>query len=96
MTTPTDVTARIDQLWIYPVKSCAGLSLAEAELTETGLAYDRSWMVVDADGAVLAVGRIHQLADGWCQVRYMAVAEAALDTQDFKKARAKAEAEYLA
>lgn len=34
-------------------------------------------MVLTADGAVLAVGRIHQLADGWCQVRYMAVAEAA-------------------
>jgi thioesterase domain-containing protein len=34
-------------------------------------------MVMGADGAVLAVGRVHQLADGWCQVRYMAVAEAA-------------------
>jgi len=34
-------------------------------------------MVLDADGVVLAVGRIHQLADGWCQVRYMAVAEVA-------------------
>lgn len=34
-------------------------------------------MVVDTNGAVLAVGRIHQLADGWCQVRYMAVAETA-------------------
>lgn len=34
-------------------------------------------MVRAADGQVLAVGRLHQLADGWCQVRYMAVAESA-------------------
>jgi len=24
--------ARIDALWVYPVKSCAGVSLTEAEL----------------------------------------------------------------
>ncbi len=34
-------------------------------------------MVRAADGQLLAVGRLHQLADGWCQVRYMAVAESA-------------------
>ena len=34
-------------------------------------------MIVDADGAALAVGRLHLLPDGWCQVRYMAVAESA-------------------
>lgn len=34
-------------------------------------------MVRAADGQVLAVGRLHQLADGWCQVRYMAVAGSA-------------------
>lgn len=44
-----DVQATIDQLWIYPVKSCAGVSLPEVELTDTGLAYDRSWMVVDSE-----------------------------------------------
>lgn len=34
-------------------------------------------MVRAPDGQLLAVGRLHQLADGWCQVRYMAVAESA-------------------
>jgi len=33
--------------------------------------------IVDSDGKVLAVGRLHRLADGWGQVRYMAVAEQA-------------------
>jgi len=62
MTTPTDVTARIDQLWIYPVKSCAGISLNEAELTETGLAYDRSWMVVDAQGTFVTQRELPRMA----------------------------------
>ena len=45
-----DVQATIAQLWIYPVKSCAGMPVTEAELTPTGLAWDRAWMVVDAAG----------------------------------------------
>jgi uncharacterized protein YcbX len=61
-TVPTDVSARIDQLWIYPVKSCAGISLNEAELTETGLAYDRSWMVVDAQGEFVTQRELPRLA----------------------------------
>ena len=62
MTAPTDVTARIDQLWIYPVKSCAGISLNEAELTETGLAHDRSWMVVDAQGTFVTQRELPRMA----------------------------------
>ena len=48
--TPNDVHATLEQLWIYPVKSCAGLSLPVATLTETGLMHDRGWMVVDETG----------------------------------------------
>jgi uncharacterized protein YcbX len=47
---PADVHATIAQLWVYPVKSCAGILMQAAELTETGLLYDRAWMVVDSDG----------------------------------------------
>ena len=35
-------------LTVYPVKSCAGIAVAKAALTETGLRFDRSWMVVEA------------------------------------------------
>lgn len=45
-----DVQARIARLFVYPVKSCAGIEVAEALLTETGLDLDRAWMVVDAHG----------------------------------------------
>jgi uncharacterized protein YcbX len=47
---PSDVQATIARLFVYPVKSCAGVELRESILTETGLEFDRAWMVVDASG----------------------------------------------
>jgi len=46
----SDVQGQIAQLMIYPVKSCGGVVVSEAVLLETGLQWDRHWMVVDADG----------------------------------------------
>jgi uncharacterized protein YcbX len=57
-----DVQATIAQLWVYPVKSCAGISLTEAELTDTGLLYDRAWMVVDADGEFVTQRELPRMA----------------------------------
>lgn len=45
-----DVQGRIARLFVYPVKSCAGVEVDEVELLETGLDLDRAWMVVDARG----------------------------------------------
>ena len=45
-----DVKAQISQLWVYPIKSCAGILVKEALLIETGLEFDRAWMVVDEAG----------------------------------------------
>ena len=49
--------AILSHLIIYPVKSCAGLSVAAATLTRAGLEVDgvgdREWMVVDQDGQFL-------------------------------------------
>lgn len=47
------VHARLARLFVYPVKSCAGVALEHALLTPTGLALDRAWMVVDAHGVFL-------------------------------------------
>lgn len=44
----SDVELRIHSLHVYPVKSCAGVDLSESLLVETGLEFDRAWMVVDA------------------------------------------------
>ena len=50
MSTEADVITRIARLFVYPVKSCAGVEVQESVLTETGLDLDRAWMVVDAQG----------------------------------------------
>ena len=46
----SDIHGQIARLFVYPIKSCAGVELTEAILTETGLDLDRSWMVVQDDG----------------------------------------------
>jgi uncharacterized protein YcbX len=38
---------KISQLFIYPVKSLAGISVNAAQLTDRGFQYDRRWMLVD-------------------------------------------------
>ncbi|EDL13080.1 mCG12387 [Mus musculus] len=44
----------VAQLWIYPIKSCKGLSVSEAECTAMGLRYghlrDRFWLVINEEG----------------------------------------------
>ncbi|WP_332746878.1 MOSC domain-containing protein [Hydrogenophaga sp.] len=57
-----DVQAAIEQLWVYPVKSCAGIQLPEAELTDTGLLYDRAWMVVDSEGGFVSQRELPRMA----------------------------------
>jgi uncharacterized protein YcbX len=45
---------RISQLFVHPVKSCAGIAVNEALLIDTGFEFDRTWMVVDAQGEFLS------------------------------------------
>lgn len=42
---------QIAELTSYPVKGCAGVPAQEAALTAAGLAHDRGFMVVDAEGS---------------------------------------------
>jgi uncharacterized protein len=58
----TPSSAAISRLFVYPVKSCAGVELREAELTETGLDLDRAWMVVDADGRFVTQRQLPRMA----------------------------------
>src|SRR3546814_19776819 len=44
------MTARIASLHIYPVKSCAAIDLAESPIDRAGLAGDRRWMILTAQG----------------------------------------------
>ncbi|MFE0374475.1 MOSC domain-containing protein [Streptomyces inhibens] len=54
--------ATVIELISYPVKGCAGVPTAEAELTPAGLAHDRSFMVVGADGVFRSQRKDPQLA----------------------------------
>ncbi|WGS48127.1 MOSC N-terminal beta barrel domain-containing protein [Paraburkholderia sp. D15] len=48
----------ISELFVYPIKSCAGIALNQARLFATGLEYDRCWMLADPSGAMLTQ-RVH-------------------------------------
>ncbi|WP_028117832.1 MOSC domain-containing protein [Ferrimonas senticii] len=52
----------VTELWIYPVKGLAGISLTEAEVTATGLKWDRHWMVVDDKGRFVSQRQLPQMA----------------------------------
>ncbi|OKH19108.1 MOSC domain-containing protein [[Limnothrix rosea] IAM M-220] len=52
----------IAELWIYPVKSCQGISLTKAQVTHKGLAGDRQWMIVDQTGKFMTQRTHPQLA----------------------------------
>jgi uncharacterized protein len=54
--------AVISQLVVYPIKSCAGVPVRESLLLETGLEFDRAWMVVDADGHFLTQRELPRMA----------------------------------
>lgn len=43
----------IASLHVYPVKSCRGVDVSRAVLTNAGLAHDREWMIVSAAGRFL-------------------------------------------
>jgi uncharacterized protein YcbX len=60
--TSPDVSAKIARLFVYPIKSCAGVELTEAVLTEAGLDLDRAWMVVDEKGEFVSQRELPRMA----------------------------------
>ncbi|MDP9929431.1 uncharacterized protein YcbX [Variovorax paradoxus] len=68
-----DLLATIARLFVYPVKSCAGVELPEALLTETGLEFDRAWMVVDAKGEFVTQRQLPRMALIRPQMKHMEV-----------------------
>ena len=52
----------VHSLHVYPVKSCGGITLTESLLIETGLEFDRAWMVVDERGEFVTQRQLPRLA----------------------------------
>ena len=49
--------ALITSLSVYPVKGCRAISVSSCEVTCTGLAFDRQWMIVSIDEEAHGLGR---------------------------------------
>ena len=55
-------SALLSEIWVYPLKSCAGISVRQSILTETGLEWDRTWMVVNAQGSMVSQRQVPAMA----------------------------------
>ncbi|MDY6785474.1 MAG: MOSC domain-containing protein [Cyanobacteriota bacterium] len=49
-------------VFIYPIKSCRGIELKEAEVTPKGFAWDREFVIVDEKGKFITQRQYSQLA----------------------------------
>jgi len=54
--------AAISALYVYPIKSCRGVRVAQWPVVARGFAVDRRWMVVDASGKFVTQREVSQLA----------------------------------
>ncbi|MCF2442614.1 MOSC domain-containing protein [Dyadobacter sp. CY345] len=52
----------LSEIWIYPVKSLAGIRLSEAQVQEKGLQHDRRWMITDPFGRFITQREFPKMA----------------------------------
>jgi uncharacterized protein len=52
----------ISELYIYPIKSMAGIALKEARVTATGFEHDRRWMLVDENNRFISQREVPAMA----------------------------------
>lgn len=57
-----DFSSVISALYVYPIKSCAGVQVQEVVMLETGFEFDRAWMVVDDKGEFLTQRELPKMA----------------------------------
>lgn len=59
----THIVARVQLsgLFVYPIKACGGIALAEAEVVERGLAFDRRYLLVDKTGTFVSQREVPRL-----------------------------------
>ena len=62
------MSIEVSGLYTYPIKSCSGIELDTAELTERGLPYDREWMLVDANNEQITQREHPELALVACRI----------------------------
>ena len=52
----------VSELWTYPIKSLGGIALSQATVLPKGIAFDRRWMLVDANNKFMTQRDHHQMA----------------------------------
>ncbi len=57
-----DADLILQRIFIYPVKSLAGIEVSDWPVVATGLRYDRQWMLVDGEGRFLSQRRLPKMA----------------------------------
>jgi len=53
---------KLQDIYIYPIKSCAGIRVNRWPVTQKGLMYDRQWMIIDQNGQFLSQRKLPQMA----------------------------------
>jgi uncharacterized protein YcbX len=74
----------IGALYIYPIKSLAGVSVLEAEVTDRGFRYDRRMMLVDPTGRFVTLRELPALATLGLELEDGAVRLSAADMEDLQ------------
>ena len=52
----------IAHLFIYPIKSLAGIEVQSTQVDETGFRFDRAWMIIDEKGKPITQRDIPEMA----------------------------------
>lgn len=53
---------KLESIYIYPIKSIAGISIKEAVVEERGMKYDRRWMLIDESNQMITQRKLHNMA----------------------------------
>jgi uncharacterized protein len=49
---------QLSEIWVYPIKSLAGISIKSTNVFQKGIQFDRRWMLVDENGTFITQ-RVH-------------------------------------
>jgi uncharacterized protein YcbX len=52
----------LSAIYVYPVKSCAGVEVQRWDVVPKGLRYDRQWMIIDAENRFLSQRKLPRMA----------------------------------
>lgn len=53
---------QVAELFVYPIKSCGGVSVASLNVSKAGIVHDRRWMLVDSMGTFITQREMPELA----------------------------------